>query len=74
MNEFIINDFLTLKLENDSTIIYINDKKIIQCKYLLINKSLDHDRDSNLNSNDISMDDQIGNLDHSLELDDNNNE
>lgn len=73
MNEFKINEFLTLRLENGSTIIYINDKKIIQCKYLLINKSLDHDGDSNLDSNDISMDDQIGNLDHSLELDDDNN-
>ena len=74
MNEFKINEFLTLRLENGSTIIYINEKKIIQCKYLLINKSIDHDGNSNLDSNDISMDDQVGTLDHSLELDDDKKE
>jgi len=72
MNEFRINELLKLRLENNSTVIYINNKKIIQCKYLLINKTIEHDGEINFEHNDMSMDDQIGNLDHSLELDDNN--
>ena len=74
MNEFRINDFLKLRLENGSTIIYIDDKKIIQCKYLLINKTSERDGDGNLESNKISMDNQIRYLDHSLELDNNSEE
>lgn len=34
--EFKINDFLTLKLINDETIIYVNNKWFIQCKFLLL--------------------------------------
>jgi len=37
MPEFIINDFITLKLEDDETTIYINGEEFIQCKYLLMN-------------------------------------
>lgn len=33
--EYKINDFITVKLENKQTIIYINEKKFRQCKYLL---------------------------------------
>ncbi|MEE9379221.1 MAG: leucine-rich repeat domain-containing protein [Candidatus Lokiarchaeia archaeon] len=34
--DFVVNDFLSLKLENGKTVIYVNGKKFIQCKYLLI--------------------------------------
>jgi len=34
--EFRINEFFTLKLERKKTNIYINNKKFIQCKFLLI--------------------------------------
>ena len=35
--EFKINDFITLKLENQRTNIYINSQLFRQCKYLLVN-------------------------------------
>ncbi|HEC40125.1 hypothetical protein LCGC14_1291320 [marine sediment metagenome] len=38
MEKYRINEYLTLKLENEKTNIYVNDKKFIQCKYLLINQ------------------------------------
>ena len=34
--EYKINEFLTLKLENGKTVIYVKGKKFIQCKYLEI--------------------------------------
>ena len=37
MKEYIISDFLTLKLENGKTNIYIKGKKFLQCKRLMIN-------------------------------------
>jgi hypothetical protein len=37
MNQFRINDYLYLKLENGKTNIYINNKLFNQCKYLLLN-------------------------------------
>ncbi len=36
MKKFKINDFITLKLENDETIIYIKNEKFIQCKFLMM--------------------------------------
>jgi len=72
MNEFIINEFLKLRLENGKTLIYVNDKKIIQCKYLLLNNEIAaHDMSTKDNQN-ITVDDQAESLDHSLELDDRN--
>ncbi len=35
--EFQVNQNITLKLENEETVIYVNDEKFIQCKYLLLN-------------------------------------
>ncbi len=35
--KFIINKFITLKLENNNTNIYVNGKKFLHCKYLLLN-------------------------------------
>jgi len=37
MNEFIINDFLTLKLEEGKTNIYVNGELFEQCKFLMLN-------------------------------------
>ncbi len=40
MSEFRINDFIMLKLEDGKTNIYILGKEFIQCKYLLMNISV----------------------------------
>lgn len=37
MNDFIVNNFLSLRLENGKTNIYIRDKLFRQCKILLLN-------------------------------------
>lgn len=37
MKEFKINDFITLKLENSKTVIYVSGKPFMQCKALIIN-------------------------------------
>ena len=37
MNEFKVNDYITLKLERDQTNIYVEDQLFNQCKYLLTN-------------------------------------
>ena len=39
MREFKVNEYLTLKLENDETIIYVAGKRFMQCKYLLLDIS-----------------------------------
>ena len=36
-NEYKINKYLSLKLENDRTIVYVNGKRFRNCKYLLLN-------------------------------------
>ncbi|MBY8986289.1 MAG: hypothetical protein KGD65_14530 [Candidatus Lokiarchaeota archaeon] len=67
MKEFIINDLLKLRLENNKTIIYIDNVKIIQCKYLLLD-GLDKNSKSNQeNSKNLSIDAQAKDLDHTLE-------
>jgi len=50
MKEFRVNKYITLKLENGKTIIYVNDKRFNQCKFLLLNISV----------NKISSFDEIG--------------
>jgi hypothetical protein len=37
MLEFVINEFVALKLEDGKTNIYVNGEEFIQCKYLLMN-------------------------------------
>ena len=37
MIEFNVNDFITLKLENDKTIIYVNEERFLICKHLIFN-------------------------------------
>ncbi|MFX0024674.1 MAG: leucine-rich repeat domain-containing protein [Candidatus Hermodarchaeota archaeon] len=63
-NVYRINDFITLKLEKEKTVIYVNDEKFLQCKYLLI--EIPKDR---INEFDdfMSIDDVSEKLDHSLE-------
>ena len=41
MQEFTVNEFLSLKLENSETNIYVNGERFRQCKYLLISIPLD---------------------------------
>ena len=41
MREFRINKYLKLRLEGDDTVIYVNDKKFQQCKFLLLNIPID---------------------------------
>jgi hypothetical protein len=37
MQEFHLNEFLTVKLEEDETIIYVNGEEFIQCKGVVMN-------------------------------------
>lgn len=37
MIKFKINDFITVKLENDETVIYVKDEKFLICKHLVLN-------------------------------------
>ena len=37
MQEFKVNELITLKLEDNKTIIYVDDIEFMQCKYLLLN-------------------------------------
>lgn len=39
--KFWVNDYITLKLENDKTIIYLNYEKLDVCKYLLLDIAID---------------------------------
>ncbi len=42
MKEFKINDFITLRLEDDSTNIYVKDDMFIECKFLLLEIPLEN--------------------------------
>jgi len=44
-NEFIINNYITLKLEGGRTVIYVNNRPFRQCMYLLINIPTDRIRE-----------------------------
>jgi Leucine-rich repeat (LRR) protein len=37
MNEFKVNEYITLKLEGNQTVIYVDGRKFIQCKKLVLN-------------------------------------
>jgi hypothetical protein len=41
MVEFKVNDYISLRLDDNKTVIYINNRKFNQCKYLLLNISHD---------------------------------
>jgi len=68
MKEFVINDLLKLKLEDNKTIIYINDVKTIQCKYLMLNEPNFNSKTEEVFQESLSIDAQSKNLNHSLEL------
>jgi hypothetical protein len=68
MKEFKINDLLTIKLEDNKTIIYISNMKIIQCKYLLLNETDVNSKIEYDTLGKLSIDTQSKNLNHSLEL------
>jgi len=64
MKEFILNKFIKLKLEDDKTIIYVNNERFNQCKFLLINIPIEEIT----SLEDIeSIDDVAERLDRSLE-------
>ena len=64
MEEFVINKFIKLKLENSKTIIYVNNERFNQCKFLL----LDIPIEETTSLEDIeSIDDVAERLDRSLE-------
>lgn len=66
MNEFQVNDSITLKLENGITNIYVRGRLFKQCKFLLLNKL--HIEDiKGFVENFTSVDDTIKELNWSLE-------
>lgn len=68
MKEFKINDYISLRLEKDKTNVYINNEKVIQCKYLLL---IDLEDNSIVKDEDFSSIDQLAEkLDRTLELSD----
>lgn len=62
--EYQINDYLTLKLENKATTIYVDGKQFMQCKFLLLNIPPDKARDFD---NIESIDEAAEKLNHELE-------
>ncbi|MBN1215637.1 MAG: hypothetical protein JXA99_09400 [Candidatus Lokiarchaeota archaeon] len=70
MMEFIINKYLKLRLEDQKTFIYVNNMKVLQCKYLLLNNFIDNIENNPYTIKKISIDEQAENLDNSLERED----
>ncbi len=64
--EYRINDYITLRLEENETIIYVNDNRFRQCKYLLLNI----DTNDKCSEDVDSIDGMEEYLDKSLEGDD----
>ncbi|MFO8020539.1 MAG: hypothetical protein R6U96_18095 [Promethearchaeia archaeon] len=58
MKKYKINQYLTLKLEQGKTNIYINNKKVLHCKFLLLNIPV----------NDVSKYNEINSIDHAAEM------
>ncbi len=65
MQEFHINEYLSLKLENDATAIYVNGELFSKCKFLLLNVPT-YSRVIGGESN--SIDDMSIHLDNKLEM------
>jgi len=64
MNQFRVNKYILLKLEGDKTNIYVNGELFSQCKYLLVNKTLNELK----KINDFESVDQLAeSLNHSME-------
>jgi len=58
MKKFKVNEYITLKLEDDKTFIYIKDEKILQCFRLFLNIPQDK----------ITKYDQIDSIDEATEI------
>ena len=41
MREFKVNEYISLKLEGNKTVIYVRGKRFYQCKFLLLNIPVD---------------------------------
>ncbi len=67
MEEFKVNEYITLKLEDGETNIYVKgaDYPYLQCKYLLMRKTINEIE--NLTENIKSIDEFAEHLDHSLD-------
>jgi Leucine-rich repeat (LRR) protein len=63
-NYFTVNEYLSLRLENGKTIIYINEEEFIQCKFLLVNIPLDCIDDIRINSNIDELSNESYELDY----------
>ncbi len=64
MKEFKVNKYITLKLENGQTVIYVNGEWFYQCKFLLLNIPVDEIK----SFDEIeSIDEAVEKLDKSLE-------
>ena len=63
-NEFIVNRFLILRLENNQTSIYVNNRFFNQCKYLLLNIPI---KNLSNHSKIRSIDEAASILDRSME-------
>lgn len=70
MQQFKINDYITLRLEGRRTNIYVSNEKFLQCKYLLIDVPID---DIVLFDNIKSIDELSPGLNNALELEANGN-
>ena len=57
MQNFRINEYLIIRLENNKTIIYINEERFDQCRFLLLNIPIDH----------IAPLEEIGSIDEAAE-------
>ncbi len=64
MKEFQVNNFITLKLEDKKTVLFVAGERFLQCKYLLLNIPI---HDTLTFNNAESIDDASKLLDHSLE-------
>lgn len=62
--EFKVNDYITLKLEEEKTMIYVKGKRFRQCKFLLLDIPIE--KISSFNEIE-SIDEAANKLDHSLE-------
>lgn len=47
IKEFKVNDYITIKLEDDETVIFVNEERFDQCKFLLLNIPVENIEDYN---------------------------
>ncbi|MHA1294930.1 MAG: hypothetical protein ACTSQJ_20030 [Promethearchaeota archaeon] len=62
MREFKVNDYITLKLENEKSIIYVAGEKFNQCKFLFLINPQEKERQEEINSIDEASELLIGEL------------